>query len=71
MCMHMTDDCVSIIANRLAEYDRAICRAFAYKVSTHTTDDAFGKIPYAFPQNPPLPKIDGLLSHHVPLWFQA
>lgn len=60
--MPRIDECISTIANRLAEYDRAICRAFAYKVSTHTTDDAFSKIPYAFPQNPPLPKIDSLHS---------
>lgn len=41
----------------------AICRAFSYKVKTHTTDADFNKIPYAFPTEPPLPKIDALKSH--------
>jgi hypothetical protein len=50
------------VANRLSAYDLAICRAFAYKVKTHTTDEAFAKVPYAFPSKPPLPKIDGLRS---------
>ena len=50
-------------ANRLSEYDLAICRAFAYKVKTHTTDEDFTKVPYAFPTNPPLPKIDSIRSH--------
>jgi hypothetical protein len=49
-------------ANHLSEYDCAICRVFAYKVTTHTTDKAFAKTPYAFPQNPPLPGLDGLCS---------
>jgi hypothetical protein len=49
-------------ANRLSEYDLAICRAFAYKVKTHTTDEDFAKVPYAFLTNPPLPKIDSIRS---------
>jgi hypothetical protein len=50
------------LANRLSDYDRAICRAFAYKVQTHTTDENFAKIPYAFPDVQPLPKLDALRS---------
>ncbi|KAF5342763.1 hypothetical protein D9758_017036 [Tetrapyrgos nigripes] len=49
----------------LAEYDLAICRAFAYKLTTHTTDRAFAKTPYAFPRHPselPLPKLDMIRS---------
>ncbi|KAF5349012.1 hypothetical protein D9758_012678 [Tetrapyrgos nigripes] len=52
-------------AATLAEYDLAICRAFAYKLTTHTTDRAFAKTPYAFPRHPsqlPLPKLDGIRS---------
>jgi hypothetical protein len=60
--MPMTDHHISTIVKWLAEYDCAICCAFAYKISTHTTNDAFNKIPYVFPQNPPLPKIDSLHS---------
>lgn len=48
------------LANRLAEYDLAICRAFAYKVETHTTDTAFKKLPYVFPQETPLPSLHGI-----------
>ncbi|KAJ7468889.1 hypothetical protein B0H11DRAFT_1402925 [Mycena galericulata] len=50
------------IANKLSQYDLAICRAFAYKVKSHTTDKAFKMIPHAFPQTPPLPKLDALRS---------
>jgi Transposase family tnp2 len=48
--------------DRLSAYDRSICRAFSYKVQTHTTDASFEKLPYAFPSDPPLPKIDALRS---------
>src|ERR1700683_1731722 len=52
--------CASLIyehtANHLSEYDLAICRAFAYKVKTHTTNEDFAKVPYAFLTNPPLLK---------------
>lgn len=45
------------------DYDLAICRAFAYKVSSHTTDRNFAKLPHAFPRDgPPLPKLDGIRS---------
>ncbi|KAJ7232992.1 hypothetical protein B0H12DRAFT_990522, partial [Mycena haematopus] len=40
--------------------DLAICKAFSYKVQTNTTDKAFKKIPLAFPQDPPLPKLDAM-----------
>ncbi|THU76249.1 hypothetical protein K435DRAFT_600544, partial [Dendrothele bispora CBS 962.96] len=42
--------------------DLAICRAFAYKVQTHTSDDAFKKIPYAFPSETPLPSLKKIRS---------
>ncbi|KAJ7663640.1 hypothetical protein B0H17DRAFT_1143968 [Mycena rosella] len=48
------------IAHKLSTYDLAICRAFSYKVQTNTTDRAFKKLPRAFPQAPPLPKLDAL-----------
>ncbi|KAF8054994.1 hypothetical protein FPV67DRAFT_1394393, partial [Lyophyllum atratum] len=47
---------------KLSSYDRAICRAFSYKVQTHTTDADFAKLPFAFPSHPPLPKLDGIRS---------
>ena len=43
--------------HRLAQYDLAICRAFAYKLESHTSDSNFSKLPRAFPQHPPLPKL--------------
>lgn len=49
-------------AERLSAYDLAICKAFAYKVKTHTADEDFAKVPYAFPSEPPLPKLDSLRS---------
>jgi hypothetical protein len=49
-------------AEKLGEYDLAICRAFSYKVQTHTTDEDFIKLPYAFPSNPPLPRLDKMRS---------
>ncbi|KAF5335054.1 hypothetical protein D9758_016334 [Tetrapyrgos nigripes] len=36
-------------AATLAEYDLAICRAFTYKLTTHTTDRAFAKNPLCIP----------------------
>nr|GAT57216.1 predicted protein [Mycena chlorophos] len=45
------------IAHKLSAYDIAICRAFAYKVETNTTDSAFKKAQRAFPQTPPLPNL--------------
>ncbi|KAG6823416.1 hypothetical protein H0H92_010291, partial [Tricholoma furcatifolium] len=50
------------IANKLSEYDLAICRAFAYKFRTHTTDADFEMTSQAFPQNPPLPKLGAIRS---------
>ncbi|KAF5353611.1 hypothetical protein D9758_013768 [Tetrapyrgos nigripes] len=47
---------------KLAAYDLAICRAFSYKLQSHTTDKNFAKLPYAFPSDPPLPKIDCIHS---------
>jgi hypothetical protein len=49
-------------ADKLSAYDLAICRAFSYKVQTHTTDKDFEKLPYAFPSDNPLPKIDAIRS---------
>lgn len=48
--------------DKLLTYDRAICRAFAYKVKSHTTDTDFAMIPFAFPSDPPLPPLDGIRS---------
>ncbi|KAG5639821.1 hypothetical protein DXG03_003330 [Asterophora parasitica] len=47
---------------KLSEYDQAICRAFAYKVQIHTTNEDFAKIPLAFPSDLPLPKLSGICS---------
>jgi hypothetical protein len=51
---------ISNSAEKLTAYDRAICRAFSYKVQTHTTDRDFAKLPYAFPSDSPLPGLDGV-----------
>jgi hypothetical protein len=40
----------SYLANKLTERDMAILRAYAFKVDSHMTDEAFAKIPYAFPK---------------------
>ncbi|KAF5343667.1 hypothetical protein D9758_014703 [Tetrapyrgos nigripes] len=53
------------LLKRYLEYDLDICRAYAYKLTTHTTDRAFAKTPYAFPRHSsqlPLPKLDGIRS---------
>jgi hypothetical protein len=42
------------------EYDLAICRAFAYKLQSHTSDRNFAKLRKAFPMNPPLPSLDSV-----------
>jgi hypothetical protein len=53
-------------------YDRAICRAFAYKVKTHTSDQDFQYIPFAFTSEPLLPSLSkihsriGFLSGYKP-----
>jgi hypothetical protein len=47
---------------KLTAYDLAICKAFAYKVKTQTTDTAWPMTSYAFPQDPPLPGLDQLRS---------
>ncbi|KAK0433588.1 uncharacterized protein EV420DRAFT_1238407, partial [Desarmillaria tabescens] len=49
----------------LTELDHVICRAFAYKVSSHTTDKDFAKLPYAFPTNPPTPSLHKVRSRVV------
>ena len=56
------DQDVPRAAERLSAYDLAICRVFAYKVQTHTTDTDFQKLPYAFPTDNPLPKLDTIRS---------
>ncbi|KAL0565341.1 hypothetical protein V5O48_016681, partial [Marasmius crinis-equi] len=48
-------------ALKLLDYDRAICRAFAYKIKTQTADQHFSFLRSAFP-NPPLPKLGELRS---------
>ncbi|KAF9023216.1 hypothetical protein BDZ89DRAFT_955881, partial [Hymenopellis radicata] len=48
----------TIAGDKLLEMDIKMARAFAYKVSSHTTDADFKKTPFAFPQDPPLPGID-------------
>ncbi len=50
------------LVEKLDTYNLAICRAFSYKVQTHTTDRDFAKLPFAFPSNPPLPKLDSVRS---------
>ncbi|KAF8158604.1 hypothetical protein BJ912DRAFT_801077, partial [Pholiota molesta] len=42
--------------------DRAICRAFSFKLQTNLTDRGYSMAPLAFQSNPPLPKIDTLRS---------
>ncbi|KAF9474440.1 hypothetical protein BDN70DRAFT_769579, partial [Pholiota conissans] len=42
--------------------DRAICRAFSFKLQANLTDKSYSKAPLAFEANPPLPKIDALRS---------
>ncbi|KAI5898158.1 uncharacterized protein SCHCODRAFT_02596771 [Schizophyllum commune H4-8] len=44
-------------ARTLDAYDRAICRAFSFKLQSQTSDRAFAQIPYAFPQQPELPSL--------------
>ncbi|KAG6805646.1 hypothetical protein H0H92_014619, partial [Tricholoma furcatifolium] len=53
---------VADIEDKLSAYDRAICRAFSYKVHSHTTDHDFADIPFAFCQDPPLPKLGQIRS---------
>ncbi|KAJ3501992.1 hypothetical protein NLJ89_g9087 [Agrocybe chaxingu] len=50
----------ALIGGKLSAYDRAICRAFSFKLQTHLTDKGYAKAPLAFQCNPPLPKIDAL-----------
>ena len=49
-------------ADKLSAYDLHICHAFSYKVQTHTTDSDFQKLPYVFPSDQPLPKINSIRS---------
>ncbi|KAF9470125.1 hypothetical protein BDN70DRAFT_764804, partial [Pholiota conissans] len=42
--------------------DRAICRAFSFKLQANLTDKSYSKAPLAFSSDPPLPKIDALRS---------
>jgi hypothetical protein len=61
--------CVTISSNVLAAgekltvYDLAICKAFAYKVSTQTTDHDWPKTYYAFPQELLLPLLNWICAH--------
>ena len=50
------------LEQKLAAYDLAICRAFAYKIKTQTTDRDWPMTSFAFPQDPPLPALDELRS---------
>ena len=49
-------------AEKLSELDLAICRAFAYKVQTLTTDEDFCKLPLAFPSLSTLPSAEKMRS---------
>jgi hypothetical protein len=40
----------SYLAEKLTERDMTILRAYTFKVDSHMTDEAFAKIPYAFPK---------------------
>jgi len=42
----------SNVAGNLSERDMSILRAYAFKIDEHLTDEAFAKIPYAFPKEP-------------------
>jgi hypothetical protein len=53
----------SALEEKLITYDLAICKAFAYKVKTQTTDRAWPMTYQAFPQDPPLPPLDQLHAH--------
>ncbi|THU79781.1 hypothetical protein K435DRAFT_568293, partial [Dendrothele bispora CBS 962.96] len=46
----------------LSEQDLAVCRAFSYKLQSHTTDKNFAKLPHAFPSTSPLPKLHKIRS---------
>jgi hypothetical protein len=48
--------------HKLSERDLAICRAFSYKLQSHTTDRNFAKTPHAFHTTPRLPKIGAIRS---------
>ncbi|KAJ3494279.1 hypothetical protein NLJ89_g10843 [Agrocybe chaxingu] len=50
------------IAQKMDEYDQAICWAFAFKHTTYSTDSAYKKIPFAFRADPPLPNLARLRS---------
>jgi len=49
-----------LLANKLSAYDRDICKAFSYKLQTHTTDSAFNLLPRAFETVRPLPNLHGV-----------
>ena len=42
---------------RLSDADMTMLRAYAYKIDTHTTDSAFKKLPFVFPQEQ-IPTVD-------------
>ncbi|KAJ8079404.1 hypothetical protein PM082_021912 [Marasmius tenuissimus] len=55
-------DCwVASLEKRLSNYDLSICLAFAFKIRSHITDKGFNMTPYAFPQDPPRPKLREIL----------
>jgi hypothetical protein len=45
------------VAGKLSASDLSILRAYSFKVDEHLTDEAFAKIPYAFPSEP-VPSVD-------------
>ena len=56
------DDALPNLAQKLSDLDLAICRAFSYKVQTHTTDEGFQKLPFAFPSISALPSLEKVRS---------
>ena len=49
-CSMLTSTDCSNSAGKLSERDMSILRAYAFKVDEHLTDEAFAKIPFAFPK---------------------
>ena len=47
-----------ILAGKLSEANMSILQAYAFKVNEHLTDEAFAKIPFAFPnEHVPMAKV--------------
>lgn len=49
-------------AEKLTAFDRAICRAFSFKLQTNLTDKGFAKAPLAFSTEPELPTVSRIRS---------